>query len=145
MFKTNRRNQTPRNLVAKLMGWNADANALEQRIVPAYVAGDFGWASTFETGNVNIENVVRSTVVDNSGNVYQVGSFTGTVDFDPGAGTTNLTAVGGQDAFVEKLDSTGKLLWVKTLLPDGIKALWILIQARRYIIQRVEVRKMRLS
>ena len=114
MFKTNRRNQTPRNLVAKLMGWNADANALEQRIVPAYVAGDFGWASTFETGNVNIENVVRSTVVDNSGNVYQVGSFTGTVDFDPGAGTTNLTAVGGQDAFVEKLDSTGKLLWVKT-------------------------------
>jgi len=114
MFKTNRRNQTPRNLVAKLMGWNADANALEQRIVPAYVSGDFGWASTFETGNVQIEQYVRSSAVDSSGNVYQVGSFTGTVDFDPGTGTTNVTAVGGQDAFVEKLDSTGKLVWVKT-------------------------------
>ena len=114
MFKTNRRNQTPRNLVAKLMGWNADANALEQRIVPAYVSGDFGWASTFETGNVQIEQYVRSSAVDSSGNVYQVGSFTGTVDFDPGTGTTNVAAVGGQDAFVEKLDSTGKLVWVKT-------------------------------
>jgi len=87
---------------------------MEDRIVPAYVSGDFGWAASFETVNINIGDGTRSSVVDSSGCVYQVGSFTGTVDFDPGTGTSYMVASGGQDAFVEKLDSTGKLLWVKT-------------------------------
>ena len=52
--------------------------------------------------------------VDSSGNVYTTGYFAGTADFDPGAGTTNLTANGSSDVFVSKLDSSGDLVWAKS-------------------------------
>ena len=58
---------------------------------------------------------ISSMRVDESGNTYSVGSFEGTVDFDPGSETTNLTSVGADDAFVVKLDSSGGLTWAKSL------------------------------
>ena len=57
----------------------------------------------------------RSVAVDSSGNIYTTGPFQVTADFDPGAGTTNLTSAGGNDVFVSKLDSAGELVWVKQL------------------------------
>ena len=56
----------------------------------------------------------NSIAVDSSGNVYTTGYFQDTVDFDPGAGTTNLTSAGANDAFVSKLDSSGELIWAKS-------------------------------
>ena len=53
--------------------------------------------------------------VDATGNVYTTGYFTGTVDFDPNAGVSNLTAVSGNDIFVSKLDATGNLVWAKAM------------------------------
>jgi len=53
--------------------------------------------------------------IDTDGNVYTTGFFRATVDFDPGAGVQNLTSVGGQDVFVQKLDADGNLLWVKQM------------------------------
>src|SRR5262249_20056918 len=48
-----------------------------------------------------------------SGQVYVAGDFTGTVDFDPGPGVSNLTSSGGKDIFVWSLSSTGNLGWAK--------------------------------
>ena len=56
----------------------------------------------------------QSVTVDSSGNVYTTGKFKGTVDFDPGAETTNLTSNGNFDVFVSKLDSSGNLVWAKS-------------------------------
>ncbi|MBI3987840.1 MAG: hypothetical protein HY343_13020 [Lentisphaerae bacterium] len=39
----------------------------------------------------------------------------GTVDFDPGSGTTNLTSAGGTDIFISKLDVSGNFVWAKAI------------------------------
>lgn len=48
---------------------------------------------------------------DDYGNVYTVGYFYGTVDFDPGVGTHELTSAGNRDIFITKVDATGSLVW----------------------------------
>lgn len=56
---------------------------------------------------------------DQSGNVYTTGSFAGTVDFDPGAGTNNLVSTGTNpiygDVFITKTAPNGNLLWAKSI------------------------------
>ena len=53
--------------------------------------------------------------LDAVGNVYTVGYFLETVDFDPGPGTFNLTSNGNTDIFVQKLDPAGNFLWAKSV------------------------------
>ncbi|GAB3171688.1 SBBP repeat-containing protein [Telluribacter humicola] len=48
-----------------------------------------------------------ATTVDNSGNVYATGSFTGTVTF----GSITLTSTGSSDVFIVKYSSNGDVLW----------------------------------
>lgn len=73
--------------------------------------GNYVWAKPFG-GTANADSVVDLTV-DGSGNIFSTGNYESTVDFDPGVGTTNLTAVGGRDTYVWKLDSSGNFVWVK--------------------------------
>ena len=73
---------------------------------------DFEWAKAFGSSNFDKGN---SITVDASGNVYTTGLFSGTVDFDPGAGLFNLTSAGGgTDVFIQKLDAYGNFIWAKT-------------------------------
>jgi hypothetical protein len=74
-------------------------------------SGNFVWAKSFGAAAVDTGN---SIAVDSSGNVYTTGIFAGTVDFDPGAGTTTLTSAGSVDIFVSKLDSSGALVWAQS-------------------------------
>jgi hypothetical protein len=46
--------------------------------------------------------------IDPSDNVFVAGAFAGTVDFDPGAGTSAFTSAGGSDGFIAKF-SGGKV------------------------------------
>jgi hypothetical protein len=56
----------------------------------------------------------NSLQVDSSGNVYSTGTFSGTVDFDPGVDVSNLTsAAGSNDVFISKLNSNGDFVWAK--------------------------------
>jgi len=54
-------------------------------------------------------------LVDADGSVLVTGSFSGSLDFDPGAGTTMLASLGqggATDAFVARFSATGSLQWV---------------------------------
>jgi len=66
-------------------------------------------------------NFIQDLAVDDTGNIYAVGDFYGTVDFDPNAGVLNLVAVGvanQHDVFIMKLNSTGTLSWAKRVGAD---------------------------
>lgn len=79
--------------------------------------GNFIWAVS-ASGTTGISNA-RDIITDKSGNVYIIGDFFGTVDFDPSTGVTNLTSTSLEDIFIMKLDSTGSFLWVKQIEGSG--------------------------
>lgn len=64
-------------------------------------SGNFIWAGKWGGASFDLG---LSIAVDSSGFVYTTGLFQGTVDFDPGAGTFNLTA-NFMDGFVVKLNA----------------------------------------
>lgn len=69
-------------------------------------AKGFGWVN-YDAG--------KSIAVDSLGNVYTIGFFQGTVDFNHGAGIFNLTANGEYDIFITKLDNKGNFIWAKRI------------------------------
>lgn len=71
---------------------------------------NFVWAKAF-VGSSTIGNAV---FVDALLNVYAVGYYVGTTDFNPGTSTFNLTASGIEDAFITKLDVNGDFVWAKS-------------------------------
>ena len=73
-------------------------------------SGNLLWAKSFGAAAADVG---LSVAVDSTGNVYTTGYFEQTVDFDPGAGTTDLTIAGGSDVFVSKLDASGNLVFAK--------------------------------
>lgn len=70
--------------------------------------GDFGWARNF-----GFQGFGLST--DVSGNVYTVGIFRGSSDFDPGEGVVNLSSKGEVDVFICRLNSGGELNWATSV------------------------------
>jgi hypothetical protein len=73
----------------------------------------YGWVKTW--GGSSTDSVSR-VVADTSGNIYAVGNFMGTVDFDPDPVKTDMytSTLGTIDAFISKFDADGKFLWAKT-------------------------------
>lgn len=61
------------------------------------------------------DDYCNAIAVDNAGNVYSTGSFSGTADFDSGPGVFNLTSAGLDDIYISKLDASGNLLWAKRI------------------------------
>lgn len=57
----------------------------------------------------------KNTVVDAQGAIYMIGSFGGTVDFDPSAATLTLSSTSERDIFVAKYDAAGGLVFVNQL------------------------------
>ena len=80
-------------------------------------SGNYLWA---KRAGGSVDDVGRSLALDGSGNVYVTGSFQGSnIDFDPGAGTANLSSAGGQDIFIAKYDASGNYVWAKRIGSSG--------------------------
>ncbi|NJM80704.1 MAG: hypothetical protein HC854_15840 [Flavobacterium sp.] len=70
-------------------------------------AQTFDWVKT--TGNATNDYATKMTT-DAIGNIYTLGSYTGTLDLDPSSGVLNVTAVGGTDIFIQKFDAMGNFI-----------------------------------
>ncbi|MDD1444191.1 SBBP repeat-containing protein, partial [Dolichospermum sp. ST_sed3] len=65
--------------------------------------GSYAWTKTI--GNADNESA-NSIAVNSKGYIYITGSYTGTVDFDPGAGTDSHSSINlYQDIFITRLNS----------------------------------------
>lgn len=73
--------------------------------------GDF--VSALSIGNTT-EDVGESISVDASGNVHVLGTFSNTVDFDPGTGSFNLSGNNSQ-IFILKINTGGGFIWARAI------------------------------
>ncbi len=62
-------------------------------------SGNLIWATSFGGTSSDIGSFIG---LDPLNNIYTIGSFQGTPDFDFGTGTTTLTSVGADDIFINK-------------------------------------------
>ncbi|MBL7974480.1 MAG: hypothetical protein JNJ85_06185, partial [Candidatus Kapabacteria bacterium] len=57
------------------------------------------------------DQVIKGIDVHTDGSIFITGYFYSTVDFDPGAGTQNLTATTNESMFVARYDISGNYVW----------------------------------
>lgn len=68
-------------------------------------AQDFQWAKV-----ISSNAYAESNYIDNSGNCYVTGYFSGTAIFD----SMQIMSNGGADFYIAKYDANGNLLWIRT-------------------------------
>jgi hypothetical protein len=74
----------------------------------------FEWAKALG-GQLTKQCVSNSVTVDKKGNVYTIGTFTGTTDFDPGTAIYNLISTGASSIYISKLNASGDFEWAKSI------------------------------
>jgi hypothetical protein len=89
-------------------------------------AGNFAWAAHVAAGAGNTNPGELN--IDAAGNLLYSFAFEGTADFDPGAGTANLTSVDGYDGAVLKLHSDGSFASVKQISGPGTTHVDVVIE-----------------
>lgn len=87
-----------------------------------------GFLATYSPagGLISVVNTVSGApawsqhlTLDGAGNQYLAGTFTGTVDLDPGTGVQSATNPNFDDIFIQKLDGSGNLVWARTFGGTG--------------------------
>lgn len=80
-----------------------------------YSSNYYNWAKSLGDAGANVD-VGKSIVSDKNGNVYLTGHFNGTVDFNPGKGTSLLSSAGlNENIFFAKYNANGNFIWAKQL------------------------------
>ncbi len=69
-------------------------------------------------GGGDSTDLAYAIAVDDSGNVYYAGYYTGTASLDPSGGSS-FTSSGGRDAFLAKFDSSGTYQWAIDMKGGG--------------------------
>lgn len=74
--------------------------------------GNYVWVQVIGGSGADIGYKIR---LDHAGDLIVCGSYSSTVDFDPGPAIANLSNSGGKDAFFAKYDTDGNLKWAKKI------------------------------
>jgi|GEM_PF-830147 len=82
-------------------------------------SGNFLWADRIGGSG---SDIAKSISRDDEGHVVTTGKFTGTVDFNPGGGTFNLS---GGGTFISKLDGDGGFVFAKKIGNDTGNAITV--------------------
>jgi hypothetical protein len=77
-----------------------------------FLNADGSLRNAFALGGSGDEKI-NAITKDGSGSVYISGTFTQSIDFDPGPAVFSLTSSGGYDWFMAKYSSSGNLIWAK--------------------------------
>ncbi|PCH98411.1 MAG: hypothetical protein COB85_01580 [Bacteroidetes bacterium] len=97
---------------------NKSSNSGTDFYVAKYDAGgNILWVNALGGFGNDYGGIVQTDVF---GNVYVIGSFQYTVDFDPGTNSFELTTNGSSDIFIAKYKANGNFLWAKNI--GGITA-----------------------
>jgi len=87
------------------------ASSRDAFILKLDAGGNFIWAKNIG-GNGSDE--ARALTSDASGNIYTIGRYEYTADFDPSISSYTINSVGNTDVFVSKLDVNGNFVWAKS-------------------------------
>jgi len=80
--------------------------------------GDFISVRTFTSASSNA--IAMGISVDAIGNIYSIGLFNGTIDFNPNPSFSyTLASAGANDIYISKLDPAGDFLWAKLIGNTG--------------------------
>jgi len=85
------------------------AGATDVYISKLDISGNYVWAKRVGGSTADFASVIA---LDDSGNIYIKGLFSGTADFDPSGAFYNVTAISAYCTFIAKMDSACNLLWV---------------------------------
>jgi hypothetical protein len=77
--------------------------------------GQLDWVVTIGPNSGGYSRGTR-VIVDSLNNIYVVGDFYGSADFNPGAGTFTMSAGTAYATFILKLNAYGQFVWAKRLL-----------------------------
>ncbi|MBL4592697.1 MAG: T9SS type A sorting domain-containing protein [Flavobacteriales bacterium] len=70
--------------------------------------GNLIWVKTYGNGN---REYLHGLEIDKQDNIYVLGYYYDTMDFDPGLGVFSMTSNGGPDIFVQSIDNAGNFDW----------------------------------
>src|SRR4051812_8436234 len=98
--------------VSKCGRQNGRSTLLVDQLESRRLLASSGLPAAINIGGIGIDSAF-AVAVDSHGDSVVAGLFSGTADFQPGSGVTNLTSVGQSDVFVAKYSPAGKLLWAK--------------------------------
>ncbi|MBL0048824.1 MAG: T9SS type A sorting domain-containing protein [Bacteroidetes bacterium] len=95
---------------------NNNSNSYQYFLAKYSPAGILGWVKATSYSATNMGDLGIDFALDKSANIYVVGQFKDTVDFDFNAGTNILIpfSVTNPDAFIASYTANGDLNWIKT-------------------------------
>lgn len=91
--------------------WELTTEIVTGFLLKLNASGNFLWVKS-----IGHAVYPHATDKDSGNNIYLTGTFTGTVDFDPGAGEFNMSAGNGTAYFILKVSANGNFQWAKKLV-----------------------------
>jgi hypothetical protein len=98
---------------------NSTANLTSTGIADAFIAkytasGGYIWAFRLGGASTTDGDYGTAIALDANADIVVTGAFNGTVDFNPGTGTANLTAAGSSGIFIARYSASGGYQWAFT-------------------------------